>query len=265
MKILIYGYGKMASAMVEGWLRAGINARDIVAFNPRPKETAGGVRLTTEPPTDEFDVVVLGFKPPMLGDIAPDMQQVAGSNTLVVSILAGVTLDQLEDAFPKARACVRFMPNLAVALGKSPNVLAARDLAETDRRTVTDLAAMLGSAEWLADESLFDLGTALAGSGPGFVYRFIDALAEAASELGLPADMAGRLATAMVDGAGALAADSEFSPGELADRVASPGGMTREGLNVLDQDKALKALLLSTLKATADRGAELSELAAKQP
>ena len=83
--------------------------------------------------------------------------------------------------------------------------------------------------------------------------------------MGLPADMAGRLATAMVDGAGSLAADSEFTTDELADRVASPGGMTREGLNVLDESKALKSLLLRTLKATADRGTELSKMAGKQP
>ena len=254
----------MAGAMVDGWLRAGMSARDITAYNPRHKDCADGVTLTTQQPEGEFDAVVLGFKPHMLGDIAPGMQAIAGSNTLVLSILAGVTLAQLDAAFPFAKANVRFMPNLAVALGKSPNVLAAHDLSRSDRDAVTQLAGKLGTAEWLADESLFDLATALAGSGPGFVYRFIDALTEAASELGLPADMAGRLATAMVDGAGSLAADSEFTPSELASRVASPGGMTREGLNVLDENKALKSLLFHTLKATADRGTELSKLAGKQ-
>jgi len=265
MKILIYGYGKMAGAMVDGWLRAGVSASDIIAYNPRHKASAEGVILTTRQPDGDFDAVVLGFKPHMLVDIAPKMQSIAGPNTLVLSILAGVTLAQLDTAFPDAKANVRFMPNLAVAIGKSPNVLAAHDLSRSDREAVTELANMLGSAEWLAEENLFDLATALAGSGPGFVYRFIDALAEAAGELGLPADMAGRLATAMVDGAGSLAADSEFTPDELANRVASPGGMTREGLNVLDEGKAVKSLLLRTLKATADRGTELSKIAGKQP
>ena len=255
----------MAGAMVDGWLRAGVSASDIIAYNPRHKASAEGVTLTNRQPDGDFDVVVLGFKPHMLVDIAPKMQSIAGPNTLVLSILAGVTLAQLDAAFPDAKANVRFMPNLAVAIGKSPNVLAAHDLSRSDREAVTELASMLGSAEWLEDESLFDLATALAGSGPGFVYSFIDALAEAASELGLPADMAGRLATAMVDGAGSLAADSEFTPDELADRVASPGGMTREGLNMLDENKALKSLLLRTLKATADRGTELSKMAGKQP
>ncbi|MEL7444979.1 MAG: pyrroline-5-carboxylate reductase [Pseudomonadota bacterium] len=258
MRILVYGYGKMASAMVEGWLRAGINASDITAFNPRRKETPPGIKLVTAPPESAFDIVVLGFKPHMLRDIAPQIQSLAGPGTLMVSILAGITLDQLHTAFPNAKGCVRFMPNLAVALGKSPNVLSAHELGQADHDCVTHLASMLGSAEWLEDEGLFDLATALAGSGPGFVYRVIDAFAGAASELGLPAEMSQRLSLAMVDGAAALAASSEHSPAELADRVASPGGMTREGLEVLDSDLALRRLLVRTLKATADKGSELS-------
>ena len=119
----------------------------------------------------------------------------------------------------------------------------------------------LGSAHWLGDEGQFDLVTALAGSGPGFVYRFIDALAAAACDLGLDEGLAQQLALGMVEGASALAANGDVSPAELADRVASPGGMTREGLNVLDHDKALKKLLVNTLRATRDRGAELAQLA----
>lgn len=258
MKILVYGYGKMTSAMVEGWLRAGMQASDITVFNPRPKPVPDGVAMVTEMPDRAFDAVLLGFKPHMLGDIAPTMQGVAGEHTLVISVLAGITLDRLAAAFPDAKGCVRFMPNLAVAIGKSPNVLAARNLSEGDRGWVTSLAQMLGSAEWLEDEALFNLATALAGSGPGFVYRYIDALSVAATRLGMPKEMAGRLALAMVEGATALAASSDFSPGELADRVASPGGMTREGLNVLDAGNHLINLMEETLRATRDRGEELA-------
>jgi pyrroline-5-carboxylate reductase len=127
------------------------------------------------------------------------------------------------------------------------------------RAVVTDLAERLGSAEWITDESKFDLVTALAGSGPGFVYRFIDALASAGGQLGLPSDQAERLALQMVEGAGALAAASPYTPSELASRVASPGGMTQKGLDVLDDDEALVRLLTQTLKAARDRGAELAE------
>ena len=114
------------------------------------------------------------------------------------------------------------------------------------------------SAEWLADEELMHGVTALAGSGPAFVYRFIDALSAGATELGLPADQAERLALAMVEGAARLAASSPYSPGELARRVASPGGTTQAGLDTLDRDGALARLIAATLQSAHDRSVEMA-------
>jgi pyrroline-5-carboxylate reductase len=150
------------------------------------------------------------------------------------------------------------MPNLAARINKSPIILLESGLEAMARKVVFAMYDQLGTASWLEDESQFDLVTALTGSGPGFVYRFIDALAGAAIELGLESGQAQALAVAMVEGASALAAGSDASPGELADRVASPGGMTREGLNVLDHERALHKLLVECLRATRDRGAQLS-------
>jgi len=118
--------------------------------------------------------------------------------------------------------------------------------------------APLGTPEWLAGEGLMHAVTALAGSGPAFVYRFIDALASGAAELGLPAEQAGRLALAMVEGAAALAAQSGHSPGELARRVASPGGTTQAGLDALDRDGAFARLIEATLRAARDRSVEMA-------
>jgi pyrroline-5-carboxylate reductase len=154
------------------------------------------------------------------------------------------------------------MPNLAVELGKAPIALAGRGLDEGARAALVELMRPLGRPEWV-DESEFDLVTALAGSGPAFVYRFIDALAAAAARLGLPREQAERMALAMVEGAAALAAASPDSPGALADKVASKGGMTREGLDVLDADGALVALVGETLRAARDRGTELAAEARK--
>ena len=261
--ILIYGYGNMTSAMVEGWIASGIDPQTFTVFNPSKKPVPAGVHFTGDIPERSFDAVVLGFKPYMLPDIAPQMQGCIGSETCIISVLAGVEWSDLTAAFPDAGCAVRFMPNLAVALNQSPNALATGAISEEQRAFVTDLAQRLGSAEWIADENLFDLATALGGSGPGFVYRFIDALSGAATELGLPAEQARRIALQMVEGAGALATRSQYSPEQLADRVASPGGMTREGLNVLDHDKALESLLTKTLQATAEKGRELAEQARK--
>lgn len=263
-RILIAGYGTMTSAMVEGWLRAGVPPTAFTAYGPRAKPVPEGVRFVTAVPDEVFDFVVLGFKPQMIADAAPSLEPLAGPETTLISVLAGTGLDELARRFPRARAVVRLMPNLAAALGKSPVALVASGLDPQGHAVVTALAEKLGAAEWLPDESRFDLVTALAGSGPGFVYRFIDALAAAATELGLPQAQAQRLAVQMVEGASALAATSTHSPAELARSVASPGGMTQKGLDVLDHDRALVRLMTDTLRAARDRGRKMAQAAREE-
>lgn len=259
-KLLIIGCGNMGGAMLAGWLAAGEDPERFAVLDPAIESVPIGVKLHRELPKDnDHGAVLLGFKPQQLGALAPELQPMIGEDVVVYSLLAGITLTSLRDAFPSAAAHVRVMPNLAARIGKSPVILAENGLSSAQREEAGAFFDQLGSALWLDDEANFDLVTALAGSGPGFVYRFIDALAAAAAELGLDRDQADVLALQMVEGASALAATSEHSPGMLADRVASPGGMTREGLNVLDSDGALRQLLKRTLQATADKGAELSK------
>ncbi len=260
-RLLIIGYGNMSGAMLAGWLAAGVDPARFAVLNRSPKPVPAGVTSYRDAAqaadAGTHDAIILGFKPHQLGEVAPDFQTLAEGRA-VYSLLAGLTVAQLQDAFPAASAHVRVMPNLASRIGKSPIILFESGLAETKRAGVSEFFDLLGNAVWLPEEDKYDLATALAGSGPGFVYRFIDALAQAGADLGLQADQSRSLALAMVDGAASLAAGADVSPGALADRVASPGGMTREGLNVLDADDALKELLTRTLKATSDRGAELS-------
>jgi pyrroline-5-carboxylate reductase len=260
-KILMIGCGNMAGAMLEGWLAGGLDPARFTVVEPGEKELPAGVtRHRSVPQSGAFDAILLGVKPQMLGDVAPQVAPLAGEGTTLLSLLAGVELATLAARFPAARGHVRVMPNLAVALGKSPVALAESGLDDGGRAEVLVLMEPLGTPEWVGEEE-FDLVTALAGSGPAFVFRFIDALAAGAAELGLPPDQARRMAMAMVEGSAALAAASPHSPGELADRVASPGGMTREGLDVLDADKVLERLLTETLRAARDRGAELAAVA----
>ena len=257
-RILLFGYGTMASAMLEGWLASGLEPHRFTVYNPRPKPVPAGVAFINELPPTPFDAVVLGVKPQKLAEVAGELEPLLGPDTVLVSMLAAVDLDALGRRFARASAIARLMPNLAVAIGKSPNALVARGLRADQRDALTALADRLGSAEWLDNEAQFDLITALTGSGPGFVYRFIDALAGGAAELGMDRAQADRLAKQMVAGAAALAADSPHSPGELARRVASPGGTTQRGLDVLDQDAALQGLLIRCLAATRDRERELA-------
>lgn len=263
-KLLMIGCGNMAGSMLAGWLAARLDAARFAVVDPALDQAPGGVTLLRELPDDsDHDAVLLGVKPQQLDGLKGELQAVTGSGVTVFSLLAGITLDGLRSAFPDAKAHVRVMPNLAVKIGKSPVILAESGLDPSEREAAFAFFDQLGSALWLDDEAQFNLLTALAGSGPGFVYRFIDALAGAASDLGLERASADRLALTMVEGAAQLAGSADVSPGELADRVASPGGMTREGLNVLDDGDALRQLLRETLKATANKGDELAQNAQK--
>ena len=258
-KILLIGCGNMGGAMLAGWLAAGADPARFTVVDPMLAESPAGVTLLRALPEGRFDAVLLGVKPQLLDAVASDLARLT-HGTVVLSILAGVELASLAARFPEARGHVRIMPNLAAAIGKSPVALAAQGLDAAARAAVTMLMQPLGTPEWL-DESQFDAVTALAGSGPAFVYRFIDALVSGAVALGLPAEQAQRLALATVEGAGLLAAASPHTPAELARRVASPGGTTQAGLDVLDEGEALSRLLAATLKAAADRGAEMAKAA----
>lgn len=257
--ILLVGCGNMGGAMLAGWLASGMAPSRFTVVDPVLAEAPGGVELLRQVPGGRrFDAVLLGVKPQLLGEVAPQVVPVVGSGTLILSILAGVELASLAARFPGAGGFVRIMPNLAAAIGKSPVALFAPALDPAGRDAVAALMEPLGTPAWLGDEEQFHAVTALAGSGPAFVYRFIDALAAGAVALGLPPEQAQSLALATVEGAALLAAASPHDPGELARRVASPGGTTQAGLDVLDAEGAIARLVAATLAAACDRSAEMA-------
>lgn len=256
--IWLYGCGNMAGAMLQGWLAAGADPSRFTAIRPSGKDVAPGVRVLTAMPQDEVPaLVLLGVKPQKLAEVAPALAPVLAPETVLVSILAGVEIATLRSAFPSPRSIVRAMPNLPVALGKGVTGLCADGLDGEGREGLTNLMATLGLVEWVG-EAQMDLFAALAGSGPAFLYRFIDALGSAGAELGFSPDQSARLALSTVEGAAALAARSDVPPATLADRVASPGGSTRAGLNILDTPLGLRALLVDTLAAAVARNREMA-------
>lgn len=256
--IWLLGCGNMAGAMLRRWLDAGLPPGAVTVIRPSGVAPAEGVRTLRNFPEGEAPprILLIGVKPQKLAEVADAVAGAVGPATLLVSILAGTELETLAARFPQAGAVVRAMPNTPVALGRG--VVSLYGDIGARRSELETLMRPLGLAEWAATEDQFGQMTALAGCGPAFLFRFIDAVAMAGAALGLPQDQALRLATAMVDGAAGLAAGSDEDPGKLADRVASPGGMTRRGMDVLDEDGALNELLTRTLAAAEERGREMA-------
>jgi pyrroline-5-carboxylate reductase len=258
----LIGCGNMAGTMLARWLECGLDPAEVTVVRPSGIAPAPAVRTLSALPEDEVPaLVLLGVKPQKLDEVAPGLAPALDRHTILISILAGVELASLRARFAAPEAIVRAMPNTPVRLGKGVVELIGEGLDAKARAAVEALAAPLGHAEWFEDEALFALAGHLSGAGPAFLFRFIDALAAAGAALGLPEDQAARLAKAMVEGAGALAATSADVPAELARRVASPGGTTEAGLKVLDEDEALRALVLRTLDASRRRGIEMAAAA----
>ncbi|HLZ79086.1 MAG TPA: pyrroline-5-carboxylate reductase, partial [Sphingomonas sp.] len=235
--IWLAGAGNMGGAMLRGWLAAGIDPARITVIRPSGAPVDGGVTVHKQPPPDgEMPaVLVLAMKPQKLDKAVPALAPMVGEGTLIVSVLAGAEVPALAKRFPVHRAIVRIMPNTPVAIGKGVMLLHADAAADATARAEAEaLARPLGLTEWIDDEVMFGAATAVSGCGPAFLFRFVDALTKAGVAQGLPEDQAARLALATVEGAALLAAGSDESPAQLADRVASPGGSTRAGLNVID-------------------------------
>lgn len=265
-RLLLVGCGNMGRAILDGWFGAGaVPADTVTVVDPAaPGLPAGVTHLRAVPTGRSFEAIVLAVKPQLLDSVAPALRPLAGPGVVLLSILAGVGHARLGQLFPEATV-IRFMGNLAAAHGLSPlAVYAGRTpLAPGEAALVRRLLDPLGSPEWLDEEALLHAVTALGGSGPGFVYRFLAALAKGGEALGLGAAEAAGLALTTVRGAAELAARSGAGASHddfaaLAARVASPGGTTAAGLAVLEADEAIDRLVAATLRAARDRSEELA-------
>ena len=255
------GCGNMAGAMVDGWRSGGVDLSGAVAIRPSGTPVEGVRTVTSmaeagEPPK----LAILGFKPQKLNEIAPEFAQRLSEETVVVSILAGVEAATLRSRFLRARSIVRAMPNLPVSIRRGVIALYSDDADDPLRTQLSELAAMLGYAMWTNSEATFAAIGSVAGAGPAYVARFIDALAKAGQRRGLSESLANTIAVETVLGTAWLAAATRDSMDEIVRRVASPNGTTEAGLAVLDPH--LEGLIAVTIESAARRGAELAEEAA---
>ena len=205
-------------------------------------------------PDGRPDVMVLAVKPQVWREAVAPLADRMGPMTLVVSVMAGVTTDDLASVF-SGSAIIRAMPNTPAGIGAGVTALftTSGDLAEGAAEA---LFSAVGTTVWLSDENDFDAVTAVSGSGPAYVFAFIEALAAAGEAAGLEAGLAARLARETVTGAAALAAaDASVSAADLRRRVTSPGGTTEAGLAVLVP--GLVPLVVDTVAAAAARSRQL--------
>ncbi|MGH6851192.1 MAG: pyrroline-5-carboxylate reductase [Methylocella sp.] len=262
--LVLAGAGKMGGAMLRAWLERGYDPRRISVIEPCPLpelvELAQATGFALAAPSRPPEILVLAMKPQDLEEAAAGLARFASPDTLVISILAGKTIANIAARFPEAAAIVRAMPNLAAAVGRGMAVLAANAAATPGQCAAAEaLLAAAGQVEWLAGEDLIDAAAALSGSGPAYVFYLTEALASAGAGLGLPADVAARLARAAAEGAGELLLRCpESSVADLRENVTSRGGMTAAALKILMADDGLAPLIERAVKAARQRAEALS-------
>ena len=255
----------MGGALLKGWIANGIGPLIAVEHNPSTdiKPLAKKKRVTlfrdvNEIPRAKIAACIVALKPQILKDAAPRLRAIAQSGAPMISIAAGTTTKSLARAWgPKARI-VRSMPNTPGAIGRGITAIyATPKTTPKDRKLAERLLTALGETVWVKTENLIDAATAVSGSGPAYVFLLVEALTEAAIEVGLPRDVAAKLARQTVSGAGALLDAEETAPAQLRRNVTSPGGTTEAALKVLMRDDGLAKLMQQAVVAARDRAREL--------
>jgi pyrroline-5-carboxylate reductase len=260
----LVGCGNMSGAIVEGWRSAGVDLATAVVIRPSGKPVAGVRTVSSLAEAGRpAKLVVLGFKPQKLDEVAPQLARWLTGKAVIVSLLAGAEAASLRARFPQAAAIVRAMPNLPVAIRRGVTALYSEDSDEAVREQVGELFAVLGFAMWTSDEAKFAAIGSVAGAGPAYVARFIEALSKAAEKRGLTRDISSTIALETVLGTAWMAATANESMADVARRVASPNGTTEAGLALLD--RSLDDLVGATIEAAAERGRELAADARVQP
>jgi pyrroline-5-carboxylate reductase len=266
MKITFLGGGNMAVALIGGMKKKGFSAAGIQVVEPVPAArerltAAFGVRCAPiiDAAALNCEVLVLAVKPQQIREaLAP----VAGklTNQLVISIAAGLRLADLGRWLGGYRRLVRTMPNTPALIGAGLTGLCANASVDHEGRDVADrILAAVGRTVWIEDEAQMDAVTAVSGSGPAYVFYFIEAMEDAARKLGFSADAARVLTVETFLGATRLAESSPDPVAVLRERVTSKGGTTEAALKSFDAD-GLRAVIERGVFAAAARGRELGEL-----
>ena len=265
--LLLIGCGNMGFAMLKGWLEADPGL-DVHVVEPVEslRERAGALGATAVAGPSDFaadlapNLAILAVKPQSMAEVVPAYAPLGGGATTFVSIAAGTTIAALAAMLPGPTPIIRCMPNTPAAIGAGMMVCCANThTAQPARELTGELLTASGEVAWIEDEALMDAVTAVSGSGPAYVFHLIETLGQAGADMGLPPDLAARMALQTVMGAGLLAARASDPPGRLREQVTSPGGTTAAALGVLMGEGRLQSLITEAVRAARDRGVELGK------
>jgi len=265
-KIGVIGAGKIGSAMARGIIRAGLAAKDNVMASDvsdalrQAAVSELGIKVTADNGAlcDFADIIILAVKPQIVDPVAKEIAKKLGKTKLLVSVAAGVPIARIETNLEKGARVVRVMPNIPCVVGAG-----AAGFAGGSHATATDMervGAILNSfgVGMAVEEKYLDAVTGLSGSGPAYVFLFIEALADGGVQGGLARDVALKLAMQTVYGAAKMALESNKHLGELKDEVTSPGGTTIAGLYAMEQ-KGFHGTVMDAVVNATRRSQELGK------
>ncbi len=263
--LALVGAGKMGGALLQGWLTRGLDPKAALVIDPKPPEDSAaflaeaGIAPQAAPPEGvRARVIVVAVKPQIIKDVLPGLRSLVGPDTIALSIAAGTTLASLQEGLGEG-AIVRTIPNTPAQIGRGITAAVANARVDAAARDlVTTLLEAVGAVVWVDEEALIDSVTAVSGSGPAYVFLLAECLADAAVSVGLPPDVAMKLARATVSGAGELLHRSDLPPDQLRRNVTSPNGTTEAALSVLMAGDGIAPLMKRAVAAARKRSEELS-------
>ena len=265
-RIKIIGCGKMASSILDAWLKKSISPQNIYVDDPKPSEwllekKKNGLNINTKADVS-FDYCFIGVKPQSLDEIKLKLKGLSKKNVTFVSMLAGIKINRLEDIIGEDESIVRIMPNLPAEILKG--VTAVKENKRVEPKQSKNLALLLeafGETVKFVEERKFDAVTALSGSGPAYIFLIAELMTEVGINLGLSYDEAFKLVKHTIEGAGSLIVNSSLEPKKLRENVTSPGGTTHEALAIMmNKDNGLPKIFSAAIKAAAQRSKELSKV-----
>ena len=264
---LVVGAGKMGGALISGWISSKTLKPDsLIILDPKPGEDAlaaiksGATHIKkSSKKIGVVTYVLLAIKPQSFASLAADIEKHLAKDAVIISILAGTSLNTLQQAFP-GRSVIRAMPNTPASIGQGITAYTkGSGVIDVHVKMTEALLSAAGRVHHVPNEHLIDVVTAVSGSGPAYVFHMVEALEAAATHIGMPESLAPEFARQTIIGAAALLSNTDSSAKDLRQNVTSPNGTTAAALDVLMDINGLPSLMREAVQAALKRAKELSE------